>query len=305
MNLVISIKILIRIFDQLISNVRINLNIMKLINLILAIIFSILGAFSANSQETCCNALNLNFTLVYCFTDVSPCVEGVFPCNEANFEALFPGVDIFAGSEQCSFPNITCNLTGFCSGGQISLPVELIDFKTTFHKEGILLKWTTASEINNSGFSIEKSPNGIDWTTISFVEGYGNSNINVDYDFLDRSPILGANYYRLKQIDYDETYDYSPIKVALYRGDINNQELAILPNLASQHIVPVLPNNIAKINTIVVYDILDMNGQLIRSMTNLVARSGTEINIENLVAGSYMLLVKSAGQKYYSRFVKI
>ena len=94
------------------------------------------------------------------------------------------------------------------------LPVELVSFSAQVDGEVINLQWRTETEVNNYGFDIERTVNPIanqkEWTTIGFIEGYGNSNSPKDYSFVD-GDLSGANiiYYRLKQIDNDGTYEYS------------------------------------------------------------------------------------------------
>jgi len=83
------------------------------------------------------------------------------------------------------------------------LPIELIYFHAYQVGEEVQLKWSTASEINNRGFEILRSENGIDWEALDFVNGVGNSTATNFYQYTDRFPKKGINYYRLKQIDFD------------------------------------------------------------------------------------------------------
>ena len=90
-----------------------------------------------------------------------------------------------------------------------ALPVELTSFTSSINKNTVLLNWTTATEINNKGFDIERTINGqSDWQKIGFVEGKGNSNQQVDYSFTDMKLITGKYQYRLKQLDYNRNYQF-------------------------------------------------------------------------------------------------
>lgn len=91
----------------------------------------------------------------------------------------------------------------------IQLPVELISFTGTATAEGNMLKWSTASEFNNDYFGVERSVDGELFNTIANVDGKGNCISTSDYYFLDTSFPAGANYYRLRQTDFDGTYTYS------------------------------------------------------------------------------------------------
>ncbi len=98
------------------------------------------------------------------------------------------------------------------NGGGV-IPVELISFNASLINSSIELDWTTATEINNYGFNIERSTNKKDWDVISFIQGNGTTTEVKTYSFIDN--ISGINstklYYRLKQIDYDGRVEYSDI----------------------------------------------------------------------------------------------
>ena len=108
------------------------------------------------------------------------------------------------------------------------LPVELTSFTGTSQKNGVLLNWTTATEVNNYGFEIERSSSPLgtilnndspsraetrEWEKIGFVEGHGNSYSPKDYSFVDSSvpPNVGLVRYKLKQIDINGQFEYSDI----------------------------------------------------------------------------------------------
>jgi hypothetical protein len=99
----------------------------------------------------------------------------------------------------------------------VPLPVELTDFFATATHQGIVLNWTTASEINNNYFIVQRSAEGTAWHDIKKVNGAGNSNINTNYSVTDAEPLLGINYYRLKQTDFDGSFALSKT-IAVYFG---------------------------------------------------------------------------------------
>lgn len=85
------------------------------------------------------------------------------------------------------------------------LPVEMLGlFGYTYEREN-LLKWTTASEVNNDYFIIEKSTNGVDYEKIGEIDGSGNSSSKIDYEFSDNNYNHTIVYYRLIQVDFDGT----------------------------------------------------------------------------------------------------
>jgi len=90
------------------------------------------------------------------------------------------------------------------------LPVEFTDFKGWNKNTVNVLQWVTETELNNEQFEIERSINPQDgFTTIGVVDGAGNSREVLTYLFEDTAPMLGLNYYRLRQVDFDGTFAYS------------------------------------------------------------------------------------------------
>lgn len=88
------------------------------------------------------------------------------------------------------------------------IPVELISFKALTDGRNIQLDWTTASEQNNSGFEIQKKNNDV-WEKIGFVAGSGTTTEYKSYSFVDENLSEGKYFYRLKQIDFSGSYEYS------------------------------------------------------------------------------------------------
>lgn len=91
------------------------------------------------------------------------------------------------------------------------LPVELVAFNAFAENGKVRLNWTTASEINNRGWEIERKSSSNEWTKAGFVEGSGNSAQSLYYSFIDNKVTFGSYSYRLKQIDFDGTFDYSNV----------------------------------------------------------------------------------------------
>ncbi|MDQ3050775.1 MAG: GEVED domain-containing protein [Bacteroidota bacterium] len=85
------------------------------------------------------------------------------------------------------------------------LPVSLVSFNATCESEFVKLQWSTAAELNNNFFTVEKSKNGFDFYELTRVNGGGNSNNLLRYSYDDRNKESGVNYYRLSQTDFDGT----------------------------------------------------------------------------------------------------
>lgn len=104
-------------------------------------------------------------------------------------------------------PSLTLQSNPLSTG---ALPVRLIAFSGKSTLQGNILSWITTQESENNGFSIERSTDGKSFESIGFIEGKGNTNTDYTYNFLDQIAIP-LTYYRLKQIDWDGSYNYSKI----------------------------------------------------------------------------------------------
>ncbi|HXH18778.1 MAG TPA: hypothetical protein VNJ07_06805, partial [Chitinophagales bacterium] len=110
------------------------------------------------------------------------------------------------------------NLTSFSefgggsgSGQGAGLPIELVNFSATVINGNVLLEWKTATETNNDFFTVERSRDGLFFEEMEIFEAAGNSSVANNYTMIDRKPLIGTSYYRLKQTDFDGTYSYSEI----------------------------------------------------------------------------------------------
>ncbi|MBK7377947.1 MAG: T9SS type A sorting domain-containing protein [Ignavibacteriales bacterium] len=89
------------------------------------------------------------------------------------------------------------------------VPVELTSFTGGSTDGNVILNWTTASEVNNQIFEIERRIENSDFTLIGFVEGRGTTTESQEYSYIDKNINSGKYFYRLKQIDFDGTFEYS------------------------------------------------------------------------------------------------
>lgn len=108
------------------------------------------------------------------------------------------------------------------------LPVELSSFASEVSGRDIKLQWSTLSEINNSGFYVERkivSAVSSSWENIKFIEGYGNSTSLIQYNFTDKNMNAGRYAYRLKQADYNGSYEYYNLSGDVIIASPNNYTL--------------------------------------------------------------------------------
>ena len=171
------------------------------------------------------------------------------------------------------------------------LPVELIEFTGKVKKTGVELSWVTTNEINNQGFNIQKSRNGFDWKKIKFIKGATRSEETNAYNFFDTNPYHGANYYRLKQIDFDGNYEFSKI-IGVNLTEEN--EINVYPNPSENEI------EIAGVEKGQV-SISDKMGKVVLHSTYF----GDKIDISKLSIGIYFIHINSGDRITTKRLIKI
>jgi len=172
------------------------------------------------------------------------------------------------------------------------LPVSLLSFKGI--KEGSinLLQWSTASEINNAGFELERSIDGMKFSKIAFVASKaadGNSNMLLSYAAIDAKPFAENNYYRLKQLDKDGQFTYST--VVLIKGDKpEGIRFSAYPNPVKEKLDVLISANRSEDATVV---ITALNGLIIKQtpVRLMTGDNKLALNVGSLPAGSYVLTI--------------
>jgi hypothetical protein len=97
------------------------------------------------------------------------------------------------------------------SGGTVAVPVELTSFSGFVANGNVTLNWSTATETNNQGFDVERFVESFNWEKIGFVQGSGTTTELRSYSFVDENVTEGKYSYRLKQIDFDGSFEYSDV----------------------------------------------------------------------------------------------
>ena len=191
------------------------------------------------------------------------------------------------GASQGQFEiSLNCCATspGLCS----SLPIELLTFTAERQFNDVAVNWTTATEINNDFFSIERSPNGNDWEVIGTIKGAGNSIHETDYVFIDKNPLTGTSYYRLKQTDFNGDYSYSAVESVHF----SDYAVRVFPNPA-KHYFQVRSDR--PIQKCVLLSVLNQ--------TVSVFSNSDILDVSDLPRGSYLLRVFFS--EYESQVVKV
>jgi len=176
------------------------------------------------------------------------------------------------------------------SCGESPLPVELIAFNGTPGDNKVILQWTTATEINNDRFEVERSYDGFSFDKIDVVTGNGNTKEIIHYQFEDNNPLWLQNYYRLKQVDYDGQYEYSNTIVVIMNG-YQSSGWQIYPNPVSTNHLTF--KSLSQLETGAYFTISDLNGKLLKRSELLNIRNSTllSIDVTDIAKGTYVLHV--------------
>lgn len=165
--------------------------------------------------------------------------------------------------------------------GAHSLPVNLVSFEAIKQTKKVLLQWTTDNELNADRYIVERSGDGITYTSIGTVPAYNNSNRN-NYSLTDAQPLSGQNFYRLKMTDIDGSYRYSPIRTVNFTNA--GDDFNIYPNPVSGDKVYI--SSTGNMTSAVIFDAA---GRQVRSFT-LKGRSIT-LDVSGIAKGSYQLKI--------------
>lgn len=175
------------------------------------------------------------------------------------------------------------------------IPVELTSFVANVSGNSVKLNWSTATELNNSGFEIERKSANSDWRKIGFVKGAGTTTQIQNYSFTDKDLNAGKFSYRLKQIDFDGKFEFSK-SVEVDINAVYNFELAqnypnpFNPATLIRFSVPQAGN--VKLS---VYNLL---GQEVKTLINKYAEAGAyevNFNAEGLFSGVYIYRLEHNG----------
>ncbi len=177
-----------------------------------------------------------------------------------------------------------------------TVPVELTTFTAETSEEGITLNWQTATETNNSGFNVERSRDNNTFETLGFVSGFGTTTETHNYYYVDNNLTIGTYYYRLKQIDFDGSFEYSgtievdftsPTEFSL----LQNYPNPFNPTTTLQFTLPV--------DASVMLNVYNLVGEKVAEVINNELAAGLhkiKFNGENLSSGLYLYKLNVIGK---------
>ncbi|MCE1188426.1 MAG: endonuclease [Ignavibacteria bacterium] len=183
----------------------------------------------------------------------------------------------------------------YISGPGGLLPVELVSFNVKQVKENVVLAWKTATEVNNYGFYVERSQDGISWDNLGMVRGAGSTSEAHSYLFNDRPVSAGKYQYRLRQVDNNGTTTFSSIQSVSYEFLRGFELQQAYPN-------PFNPTTLISYNIkqkgLVSLKVYDALGSEVAELVNREQESGyysVTFNAHGLVSGTYICVLRSNG----------
>lgn len=194
---------------------------------------------------------------------------------------------------QDNFLEVMASFPGASPSCGAPLPIELQHFTALVKNEVVRLDWASYSESNNHYYLIERSTDGKNFEVIGEVPGAGNSNEILKYHLYDRSPALGTNYYRLKQVDFDGKYEYFDIRSVEFNNVYGNIQLGQNP-VNSELEFFINRENHGEVTV----HLTDINGNRINSSKVVTTQKQTfqTLDLSSFASGMYFLQLEVQGK---------
>jgi len=177
------------------------------------------------------------------------------------------------------------------------VPVELTSFTAQYVGNTTLLNWATATELNNLGFDVQRSTDGNEFVTIGFVLGKGTTSEVQNYSYVDNTTTPNINYaYRLKQIDFNGSYNYSEV---INLGESNPLSFELLQNYPNPFNPATTISIGLPVKSDVTLDIYNIVGERVLSLYNGELAAGNynyTVDASNLTSGIYIYVLNAVGE---------
>lgn len=184
--------------------------------------------------------------------------------------------------------NTNGNFRGFLAqagGPSLLLPLQLAGFSAQKGTGRVALNWSTSQEVNTSHFEVEQSNNGVSWKTITIVAAKGNANSLQKYSAEDIAMYSSKVYYRLKMVDLDGKFEYSPVAMVTFGG---KGRIFAYPNPATSFTMISSDNTITDNVTVSIYN---TTGVLVKQQVITNPGNNFRVGLETLKQGSYILKI--------------
>ena len=262
------------------------------------------GSYAATPTEM---SLNTTYLVVVKYTIVSGTGNDVvklfvFNSTIPGTEPSSPEVSITMGTDfnpgAIFIRQDASGISGLLDGIRVAtswdyspLPVELTSFTASARGTSITLNWETKTEVDNNGFEVERNANGT-WQKIGFVEGHGTANSPKYYSFVDNGVVGNKIQYRLRQVDNDGSFEYSPV----VEVELNPTEFALYQNYPN----PFNPSTMIRfsipVGGTVALNVFNTLGEKVAALLNGQLEAGyheVSFDASNLPSGLYFYEIKT------------
>lgn len=179
-----------------------------------------------------------------------------------------------------------------------ALPVEWVSFKAIEKEEGIQLFWQTASEENNQQYVVERSRDGQSFHLLTTLPGNGTTSQTHQYDFIDKRPLKGVNYYRIRQDDFDGNSAYTEIVSANWNAPLSDLESLVLQ---SGTVIPIPPQLLGVAGHA---QLIDITGRPVNQF-KWEAEDNSLSVLNYLPSGQYWMNYHSEAQTYTQKILLV
>jgi hypothetical protein len=188
------------------------------------------------------------------------------------------------------------------------VPVEFVSFTSSISKDFVLLKWVTATEINNSGFEIQRLKDSNiekskEWESIGFISGNGTTIEPQSYSFIDENLDAAEYQYRLKQIDFDGSFQYSntiEVKIATIADFILEQNY---PNPFNPTTKINWQSPVDSWQSIKVYDVLGNEVAVLVNEYKVTGNYSVKFDAQNLASGIYFYKLSIGNREVVKKMI--
>ena len=267
------------------------------------------GNVTINNFVVVAAGTQINYSFDWEYVKGNASIQVAFYCNGVEFAVLpclprlkdsTAGPHTVSGSQPTSCSGVVRMeiriwANNMCGGTYCSefrdvqnspLPVKFSSFTAKrINSSTVNLVWQTASELNNSGFEVQRNSNG-NWETVEFIPSQasgGNSDALLTYHFNDMNSVKGMSQYRIKQVDFDGKSDYSVVRAV--RGEAVSIKTVIYPNPSFDGKVNVVFEDVNGTRDVI---LMDMSGRVVRNWNGV---SNNNLTIDNLNPGIYSLRI--------------
>ncbi len=178
-----------------------------------------------------------------------------------------------------------------------TLPIVLKSLSAKSIIDGVNINWSTASEINNDFFSLQRSVNGLNWEDIAKISGKGTTSNESTYSYLDSKPLKGVNYYRLVQHDLDGKINYSGVTSVKF--DIETTQLNAYPNPFTNKLTVSLVGYKGKTFETI---LTDVQGKSVFQKSLTADQNGLDVMLNEVPkSGMYILSINGNGINFVKK----